>query len=262
MLSRRIISLIILMLVNIFFYGCQKVPDSVISTTLYTADSVTKVLSNPKMKNIDTIRTILKRDLHKMDKSAEFLYHYKLEKLYREESNFKESVQQHRIAQRIALDLKDTIFIVRASNQMGTDFRRIGALADAARMHLHALKIASSYSKKDSRIGKRLLSFSLNGVGNVYKSLGNGKEAFSFFKCSAGYDEELKNYIGLAVNHVTMGSILEQQGRADSAYIYYQRAMHYDSLMNSKKGIAICHNRMGKLFSKTGEMGKSTLSLS
>lgn len=209
------------------------------------------------MRNIDTVLYLLNHKKHEWDKGSEYLLHYELGKLYREKSDFIQAVKQHKIARSIAIEGKDTVSIITASNQLGTDFRRTGELAAASEAHFYALKTANAYSKKNTDEGKKLRSFSLNGIGNIYKSMNNGKEAFRFFKQSTELDSELNNFLGLAMNYVTIGSILEHQDKADSALFYYKKAMHYDSLANSETGIAICHNRIGQLLFRQKKWDKA-----
>lgn len=235
-------------LLGLFFVSCRpqtaSIPD--ISSE---KDSLLSILDQKEMRNIDSVDVLLLRTPKKAV-AQRIILNNELGKLYREKSDFVAAVEQHRIALELAIELKDTVEIIQTYNQLGADFRRIGSLSDAAEVHYQALNMAELYSKKDTEEGKRLLSYSLNGIGNVYKSLDIRKEAFDYFKRSSQLDKELKNYLGMGMNHVTMGSILEHQGELDSALVYYTLAMQYDSLANSKMGIAICHNRIGQLLQR------------
>ncbi len=224
---------------------------------LITKDSINKLLQDRKMRNIDTIVSILSFSKDNLTPFSRYKLYYELGRLYRKKSDFVKAVNNHKIAQMIAEELKDTVSIIEASNQLGTDFRRVESLADASKAHFYALKLAENYSKKDTKEGKKLLSFSLNGIGNIYKVLNNKKEAIVFFKRSVAIDKELENNLGLAINHVTIGSVFEHQNLPDLAYEYYMKAMHYDSLANSKTGIAICHNRIGQLMIRQNKWDKA-----
>ncbi len=216
--------------------------------TYVTKNSSLDQLIHKYRFSTDSLNSLLKN--YHWNTAALYKINYELGRSFRKKLDYTKAVQHHQKALDFAKELKDTVKIVTASNQLGTNYRRLGSLADAVKHHLFSLKIAERYSQKNTKYGKKLLSFSLNGVGNVYKNMGNGVEAYHYFKRSLALDKDLKNYLGMAMNYVTIGSIKEHEEKLDSAYFYYQRAMHCDSLIKSKVGIAICHNRIGQLMSK------------
>lgn len=222
------------------------VPQSGLSTG---KDSIEAVLAREEMKNIDSVERLL-RQTPAGAKAVRVVLHNELGALYRKKSDFVAAVEQHRAALELAIEERDTVEIIQTYNQLGTDFRRIGSLSDAAEVHYRALNSAELFSGKNSEEGKRLLSYSLNGIGNVYKSLDIRNEAFEYFRRAAELDRELGNHLGLAMNYVTMGSVLEHRNKPDSAMLFFRRALHHDSLANSPTGIAICHNRIGQLLQK------------
>lgn len=218
-------------------------------------DSISFLFKNRKTVNIPSVQALIQRK--KDDKQSLYILYNELGRTFRERSDFSNAVSNHQKALLIAKELKDTVKIIEVANQLGTDYRRIGLLSKAAEAHFKALRVAKNYSQKDTKKGKRLLSFSYNGIGNVYKNLDKGEEAYNYFRSSFFLDKDVDNYLGMAMNSVTMGSIKEHQGAIDSAYFFYYRAMHYDSIINSKKGIAICHNRIGQLLSKEKKWEKA-----
>lgn len=242
------------LLTTYFLVSCQQQISS-IRTDSFQQDSIKKLLRQYPIQNIDSLFSFL--PYRNLDSNSLYFLHYELGKLYREKAMFSKAVIQHQKALSIAEEQNDTIRIIQTANQLGTDFRRVGVFSSAAQAHFKALKTAKFYSKKNTDIGKRLLSYSLNGVGNVYKSIGNGIEAYHYFKHSASLDKSTKNHLGLAINFSTIGSVMEYQNKKDSAYYYYTKALHYDSLVNSQTGIAICHNHLGQLFSKDKKWEKA-----
>lgn len=230
------------------FTGCRKPAPPILETSV-NKDSIGNELRQKKWQNTDSLLALIDRTPKEM-KTHQLLMYMELGKLYREKSDFVEAVNNHRLALDMALELHDTVEIIQTYNQLGTDFRRIGSLADAAEMHYKAVELAERYSKRETDEGKRLLSYSLNGTGNVYKSLDIKNEALECFTRSAKLDEELGNNLGLAMNYVTIGSVMEHQNKLDSARYYFLLAMRYDSLANSQTGIAICHNRLGQLLQR------------
>ena len=235
-------------LLLLFLNGCSRATTQKPAKAI-NKDSILFVLEQKNMRNIDSLLAFIAQ-IPNNHKTTRIILHNELGKQYREKSDFVSAVEQHRKALELAIEESDTVEIIQTYNQLGTDFRRIGSLADAAEAHYEALNISELYSRKNSQEGKRLLSYSLNGIGNVYKSLDIRNEAFASFQRAAELDKQLNNYLGLAMNYVTMGSVLEHQNQLDSALLFYQEAMHYDSLANSLTGIAICHNRIGQLLQK------------
>lgn len=76
--------------------------------------------------------------------------------------------------------MNDTLEIIEALNNMGTNYRRLGILADASEYHFKALNLIermgeSTYAIKKSRL------VALNGIGNIYLTLGNKEAAEKYF---------------------------------------------------------------------------------
>ncbi len=252
-LPKRIIVTKLLVLLLLCIVACQSEPQKRNNPNSPIQDSVINLIKKKRFRTDNEILAILEDQQKNLNKSTLFLLYYNLGKIYRNQSKFTKAVENHQIALEIAKELKDTVKIIKIANQLGTDYRRVGSMSEAAQSHFFALEIAETFSKKDSKEGKRLRSFSLNGIGNIYKNMGNGFEALSYFKRSIQLDKEIKNLLGVAINSVTIGSIMEHNNKFDSAYFYYKKGIHYDSLIHSEKGIAICENRIGQLLSKQGK---------
>ncbi len=232
----------------VFIGGCQKPITKPQEKENVLADSIKQFLNaKQKIKDAKGILSFMERHQQDLNKADQITLYNKLGNYYRYKSVFAKAVINHQKALELAQELKDTVQIVQVANQLGTDYRRIGTLANAAKAHFLAMKTAEAYSQKETIKGKKLRSFSLNGIGNIYKIMGKGHEAYGYFKRSAKLDKEIDNKLGMAMNFVTMGSVMEYQGKLDSAFLFYKKALHYDSLVNSTTGIAICHNKIGHL---------------
>ena len=106
------------------------------------------------------------------------LYAYRLLGNYqRENARFTEAISSHQSELEAALKLNDTIDIIQALNNLGTDFRRVGALTEASDYHYRALDYAETYSGLETNAGMKNRVVSLNGIGNVSLSLGYYDEA-------------------------------------------------------------------------------------
>lgn len=168
-------------------------------------------------------------------------------KVLRNHSAFDEALEAHREGLALAVRLRDTVEVVRAYNNIGTDYRRMGALRDAAENHYAALKVNDDYSVRDIFATRKNRVTALNGLGNVYLSLGDYVLADSIFRQALATERELGSHLGQAINLANIGSIFESQGQMDSARAYYERSLAENELADSRLGIALCHINFGSL---------------
>ena len=103
-------------------------------------------------------------------------------KALREDSRFAEAMDFQQKALELSLDAKDTLNIVYDYNQLATTLRRLGRLEEAMHQHYSALQYAEEYS--DSAAMFKSLTAAVNGLGNVFYSLGDLDEAEKYFRRS------------------------------------------------------------------------------
>lgn len=166
---------------------------------------------------------------------------------YHNENDYMNSIAAYRMAAPAIAATGDTIMYINNLNLLSTNCRRIGSYSAASDYLYEALNMAECYSGCDSPEGIRMRSTLLNGIGNVYKYLNNGREAETFFRRSIELDMQIGNNIGLAKNYSTLGSVYEYRNDIDSVRMMYQKALEYDIIASSQSGIAICHNKLGQL---------------
>ena len=140
--------------------------------------------------------------------------------------------------------------IIRALNNIGTNFRRIGALDEAASYHYDALAYGELYSDKTSADAIANRNTSLNGIGNIHSTLGNLEAAEKAFREALAGDRTLNNSLGQAINYANIGRLFEARGMIDSAWVYYQKSMEFNREANSDLGVSLCHNHFGRLREK------------
>ena len=168
----------------------------------------------------------------------------------RKNSLFDKAIQLHNKELKLAESIGDSSSIISALNNIGTNYRRLGLLQDACRYHMDALKLASRKNKSEKDKEARLMS--LNGLGNVYLTMGNYEQADSMFRLSLIGDKELNNKLGQAINLANIGSVKEQLGQEDSAWIYYRYSLALNKQAQSKLGEALCFSHFGNLHEKKG----------
>ena len=178
-------------------------------------------------------------------------------KALRNESCFEEALSVHSKGQQQAESVGDTLELVQALNNIGTDYRRMGVLDVAQEYHYRAWKLSeectdTSFTAKKNRV------VSLNGLGNVYLTLGNYERADSALRMALAGERSLNSTVGQAINYANIGSIFEHKGETDSAWVYYLKSMALNTEAENKLGISLCHTYFGSLYEKAGEYDKAT----
>lgn len=171
-------------------------------------------------------------------------------KAYRDQSNFKLAIAYHQKAVNLATTLADTIEMVKALNNVGTDYRRLGINDIAAQYHYNALTLSMQYSDKKSEQAKKNRVVSLNGLGNIYLTIGNLQQADSIFRQALKGERELNSTLGQAINLANLGTIFEDQQNIDSAWAYYRLSMNKNIQAQSELGVALCYTHYGRLYEK------------
>lgn len=191
------------------------------------------------------------------NKRASLIIRQKYGKVLRNCSDFESAVKQHDSCITIAKELKDTIQLISALNNQGTNFRRLRDLESASSYHYEALML-SEYIKNDtSEIVKKNRLATLNGLGNILLALNNYEPAEDIFRKAYSGEQELDNADGMAINLANIGSIKEQIGDLDSARMYYKWAMEQNIMSNNRVGICICYQKFGNLDLKSGNNDKA-----
>ena len=165
----------------------------------------------------------------------------------RNHSHFDSAIEQHNICIGLAKELKDTIQLIIAFNNQGTNFRRIGDLKEAADHHYAALSLYDKTTSDTSYIARKNRVRTLNGLGNIMLSLGNTQVAEDMFRRALQGEKELHSSTGEAINFANIGAIKRRNGDIDSARIYYNRSMQKNRESNNLVGISICHYNLGEL---------------
>lgn len=184
------------------------------------------------------------------EQMGEMIMSRQLGKVYRDRSDFNLAITYHRKAANLATRLSDTIEIVKALNNVGTDYRRLGIYDIAAQYHYNALQLCMQFSDKQSQQAKKNRVVSLNGLGNVYLTLGNIQQADSVFRQALAGEHELNSPLGQAINYANIGSIFEDKQLIDSAWIYYRLSMQKNIQAQSDLGVALCYTHYGRLYEK------------
>lgn len=219
-----------------------------------------ETVSQDSDKNEEVAQAIAD-SLHDTDRLAEWVAHFdslgekkssllirqKLGTVLRNNSNFEDAIKQHDTCITMATELKDTLQLIIALNNQGTNFRRLGDLHEASTNHYAALELCDKTEGDTSFLARKNQVRTLNGLGNVLLSLGNDSVAESMFKRALKGETELGSATGQAINLANIGAIKEGRGETDSARIYYNMSMGKNRQAGNVIGISLCHQYIGHL---------------
>lgn len=181
------------------------------------------------------------------EKRAALILRQKLGNTLRNRSHFDSAVVVHETCLRIAEEIEDTLQMIIALNNQGTNFRRIGELEEASVYHYRALELCDKTSGDTSYISRKNRVRTLNGLGNVMLSLGNDEVAEEMFRRALKGEEELGSATGQAINYANIGAIKERNNDIDSARIYYNWSMQKNIEADNRIGISLCYLNLGNL---------------
>jgi tetratricopeptide (TPR) repeat protein len=165
----------------------------------------------------------------------------------RQNSRFDEAIKFHSEELKLAKLLGDSIEVVKAMNNIATNYRRLGILDKAAQYHYQALMMTLRDQHQDNETVKKNKLVSLNGLGNVYMTMGDYVQADSIFRVALAGEKELNSARGQAINLSNIGTVMEKQGQYDSAMIYHRYSLAMNRQAGSKLGEALCFIHFARL---------------
>lgn len=170
---------------------------------------------------------------------------------YRNTSNFSKAHGLHQRALEIAEKADNLEFRVYALNMLGVVYRRSDAIQAALNYYQKALELAETV--KNPNIGlKRSMNVSLNGIGNIYKTLEQYDVAIEKFTKALKLDKEMNNKLGLAVNHFNIGECQESQGELEEALQNFQTSLSYNKDIKSDRGKILCNYSIAHVYVHMG----------
>ena len=188
------------------------------------------------------------------DERSALLIRQKYGKVMRDKSDFEAAIRQHDTCIAMATKLKDTLQLIIALNNQGTNFRRLGDLQEASNNHYAALKLCDKTTHDTSYVARKNRVRTYNGLGNVLLSLNNDSVAESLFRRALAGETELNSATGQAINLANIGAIKEGRGELDSARVYYNMSMEKNKETNNPIGISLCYQNLGQLEFSAGNM--------
>ena len=237
---------ILLFLLAVVLYGCREEQNKTYTQGEYRhADSILK-----NMRSVDTLRMFVNTFHASRDTRGEVMAMRELGKRLREESKFSEAIETHKNGLKLAESIKDTNNIIHILNQLGTSYRRIGIMDEAASYHYKALSFCDAYGDPTSDKTLKNRVTSLNGIGNAMKVMGNDDAADSIFRQALEGERKLDSKLGMAINYANLGTLFERKKQFDSAMVYYGESMRLNTEAKSKLGVSLCHTHFGQVYEK------------
>ena len=237
---------ILFFLLAALLYGCNGGDNGSKSQVDYhRTDSILK-----NMRSVDTLRMFVNTFHASHDDRGEVIAMRELGKRLREESKFSEAIEIHKNGLKLAESIKDTNNIIHILNQLGTSYRRIGIMDEAASYHYKALSYSDVYGDPESKKTLKNRVTSLNGIGNAMKVMGNDAAADSIFRQALEGERKLDSKLGMAINYANLGTLYERKKQFDSAMVYYGESMRLNSEVKSKLGVSLCHTHFGQVYEK------------
>ena len=242
---RRILSVLpsLLVVVSLLVSSCQQT-DSVTFTPAErnAADSLVRSVSD-----MDSLARLQMRLEREGDMLGSIVALRVLGDAQRNESAFDDALTTHSEGLNQAETIQDTLEWVRALNNVGTDYRRMGILDIAQEYHYQAWRLCK-VTTDTSFVAIKNQARSLNGLGNIYLTLCNYERADSALRKALVVEQELGSMVGAAINYANLGSIFEHRGEVDSAWVYYRYSMEANQKAGSTLGIALSHSNFGSLY--------------
>ena len=237
---------ILFFLLAVVLYGCREEQNKTYTQGEYRhTDSILK-----NMRSVDTLRMFVNTFHASRDTRGEVMAMRELGKRLREESKFSEAIETHKNGLKLAESIKDTNNIIHILNQLGTSYRRIGIMDEAASYHYKALSFCDAYGDPTSDKTLKNRVTSLNGIGNAMKVMGNDDAADSIFRQALKGERKLDSKLGMAINYANLGTLFERKKQFDSAMVYYGESMRLNTEAKSKLGVSLCHTHFGQVYEK------------
>ena len=171
---------------------------------------------------------------------------------YRDISQFSKAINMHQEGLNAATESNNLEFKVYSLNMLGVVYTRTDAIKSALNYYQDALVLAETVENPSRNI-KRSINVSLNGVGNIYRKLGQYQQAIEKFSQSLKLEEDLGNKLGLAINHQNIGDCYEAQDKLEEALENFQLSLAYNNQIDSERGKIICNYSIAHVYVHQGK---------
>lgn len=236
----------LLLLFPVILWNCKPGTENTIQIETRKKAIEQEVLKNKK--DIPAFNQLLQKYIKNGNLYGQCVAYRELGKVQRNQSQFTTAIESHRKSLELAGIIRDTNELVQAMNNLGTNFRRIGALDEASDYHYNALKLSELYSGLNTPTGAKNRTIAINGLGNISLTLNHPDESMRYFRQALAIEKSLKSELGQAINYANIGAIFALKHQYDSAYYYYNESLKCNQKANSELGISLCYANIGHLY--------------
>ena len=244
----------LLLLLILTFAACKQ-KSRTVSYTETEREAVDSIVQSAK--DLESARSMLNNYQQSSNILGQMAALRLMGRLYREDSQFLKAIECHQEELKLASQVNDTIEMIQALNNIGTNYRRLGSLEEAATNHQMAVLLSGSMEDQTSERSMKNRTVSLNGMGNVLMALKNYEHAENIFRQALEAERRLDSKRGMAINMANIGSIKRMVGQTDSAHYYFQQSLQMNEESGSQLGIGLCHIRFGELNEAEGQLDKA-----
>ena len=182
------------------------------------------------------------------NKSGQLMMYRILGNEARSSSRFRSAIENHTRGLPLAYELHDTVSITVLLNDLGTNFRRIGAFDKASPYHYLALQIAENYKGEDREMIERNMASAYNGIGSICRAMNENEEAIRVYQKALQLESKHMNYRGMAINYANIGAIYFEKREYDKAEEYYCISLDNNIKAELPMGIALCMINIGRIY--------------
>lgn len=229
--------------------------DSLIKLAPRTYSEIDKVLNRNRNDTI-LMRYFAKEAIDKDYLDGQAYAFNQLGRKYRSTSQYSKALDLHQRALEVAIEADNLEFRIYALNMLGVVYKRSDVVLTALDYYQNALKLAATVKKPNIGL-KRSMNVSLNGIGNIYKTLEQYDFAIDKFTKALILDEQMNNKFGLAVNHFNIGECQESKGELKEALQSYQTSLSYNEEINSKRGKILCDYSIAHVYVHMGRTNEA-----
>jgi len=130
----------LLLLIMSILVGCEKKEKHSVTEIAREKKRITALLYEKELPT-DSVKQLYENSVQNKNLVGQMLFAIEVGKRMRNMSQYTDAMLYHQKGLNAALNLRDTIVAAQAWNHLGTDSRRIGALAEASDYHYKALSL-------------------------------------------------------------------------------------------------------------------------
>ena len=168
--------------------------------------------------------------------------------ILRNGGDYKAALNLHFEALNLSETTKDTLGMIYALNNIGTDLRRTYSNVEASTYHYLALGLSADNNKY-----LRNRAMAMNGLGNIFLALKKSEQAKSYFQQALSIEHDSKSDLGQAINYANLAEVYYMEDKLDSALHYYNESLRHNNIIESKIGEAICKRAKGLIHFEKGD---------